>query len=190
MASCLKRAVLTAGDRPARIKAAASTVQAALAETAKRVQPHAGAPAGGYQTPGLRHGALSGGNPILDALKALGQAVDGFAREVSDALSDAARQARETAATLEAQQLARIAVGIVYQPYTEPMTIPAPEGLSVAAVLCARAVITSAPDEYLRPGTACDFKTEGADKLSIREIDGMTIGDPRTITFTFVFVGV
>lgn len=190
MASCLKRAVLTAGDRPARINKAAAAVQAAAATTASRVQQHAGAPENPWSGGPLKHGSLAGGNPILDAIRALGNAVDGFAKEVGQALSDNAREAREDAEAATAQQSARVALGVVYQPYTEPMTIPAPQDFSVAAVLCARVVPTGAPAEFRRPGGYCDFTQGAPNTLTIREIDGMTPDDPRTMTFTFVFFGV
>jgi len=181
--------VLTAGDRPARVNAAAAAVQSAVAAAQNAVQPHAGAKQNKWNGGPLKHGTLAGGDSIMDALRALGQAVGGLAKEVSDALGEAARKEREAADELEALQQAKVAIGIVYQPYTEPMNIPAPD-ISVAAVVCVRAVITSAPNEFLRPGSACDFVYHDSDTIRIREIDGFTPGDPRTITFTFVFVGV
>lgn len=179
MATCLPRSVLGAGDRPARIKKAADTVTAAANNLQKRVLPHAGSP---------RRGGGMGSDPFGDALRALARGVDAFAREVSDALSEQAQQAREDAQTAAALEAGAVAIRVVYQPYTEPMSIPLPN-LSVAAISCARVVVTQAPNEFLLSGAAVDWQSGNGD-ITVRSIDGLTPGDPRILTFTFIYFGV
>lgn len=183
--TCVKRSVLGAGDRAANIKKAAAAVQAAANQIQQRVLPHAGSPLGQRRAVGMAipHNALGGYDPIADAIRALGQAVSGFARAVDDALNT----------PVEVQQLApavgRLAIRIVYQPYTEPMLIPWPDELSVAAVSCARAVRTDGVVERLLNGSEVDFDFAGT-QLRVNSIDGMTPDATKMITWTFVYFGI
>jgi len=189
--TCVKRSVLGAGDRQAAIERAALAVQAAANQLSQRVLPHAGSPQGSGQRGvgmAIPHGQLGGGyDPLQQTLRALGQAISTFARVVNDALGQAARDAAAAAAV---GATSKVAIRIVYQPYTEPMNIPWPdEELSVAAVTCARAVRTDGVVERLLNGSEIDFDFADNHQLRVNSIDGMTPDTTKMITWTFVYFG-
>lgn len=188
MATCAPRSVLGAGDRPARIQQLAAQVEAAARQLTQRVQPHAGAPGGNRGLGAIPHGGSNGlGGPILDALRNLGNAMSGFAREVGDSIRETTNNER---AAQNTQPLAKVALRIIYQPYTEPMFIENPAELITAAVMCWRAVPTANPSERLLNGSECDFDFADNSRLKINSIDGMTPDASKMITWTFVYVGV
>ena len=190
MSTCLKRSVLNAGDRLAAVKRAAAAVQAATSQLQRRVQPHAGSPLSGIRRgvgAPIPHNSLGNGyDPIQDALRQLGGALGQFTRAVDDALNEAARESRETSALGEA---GRFVTYIVYQPYLEPMWIPWPTQISVATVMCGRAVSTENPTERLLNGSEVDFDFDG-DQLKVFSIDGMTPDPAKMITWTFLYFGI
>jgi hypothetical protein len=197
MNTCEKRSVLGAGDRPARIEKAAAEVQAAANQLAQRVQPHAGAPGGSRGLGAIPHGQLAGGfpflggggNPLLDALRRLGQAMGGFAREVGDTFRDAANNARDRAAA--SPNAAGVVLGFANLPYTEPMFIHAPnDQLTIAAVMCARAVSINNPAERLLNGSEIDFDFASNNQLKINSIDGMTPDATKPIHWVFIYFGI
>jgi hypothetical protein len=190
MSTCVKRSVLGAGDRQAAITRAAAAVQAATQQLAQRVVPHAGSPLGSPRGVGMAipHSMLGGYNPIQDALRNLGNAMNTFAREVNNALAQAARDAADARAV---GAPGKVALRIVYQPYTEPMNIPWPDDeMAVAAVICARAVRTDGVVERLLNGSEIDFDFADNHQLKVNSIDGMTPDATKMITWTFVYFGV
>lgn len=182
MATCIKRSVLQAGNRPARIQAAASALQAAANQAVQRVAPHAGS---GMPMGPVSHAGRSG-NTLPDIVRALAKAIDQFARDVSDAMTQQA--AADRAAELAASSDARMRIYVVYQPYAEPMSIPLPTDFTVAAISCARAVYTASPNTVLINGSTVEWDVGGSD-IIVRSIDGMT-PSAAVITFTFVYFGV
>jgi hypothetical protein len=196
VATCIKRGVLNANDRLTR---SAAEVESAADNLARRVVPHAGAPrrnnAVQWGRPLQRGAAYSTGDPIADAMQGLSRALANFVNDALGAIQEATAPQLPTASTATdgassfATSDGRIAIRIVYQPYTEPMEIPGIENMSIAAVSCARAVLTQAPDTYLRSGSHVDFVQNG-ETVTARSIDGLTPGDPRIVTFTFVYFGV
>ncbi|HET8938193.1 MAG TPA: hypothetical protein VFN67_32340 [Polyangiales bacterium] len=188
MATCIKRGVLNANDRLAR---SAAEVESAGNDLARRVVPHAGAPRRNNAVPWGRPlqrgaGAAPGGDPIADAMRGLSRALTNFVRDATEAINEATAAAQPGASAFGD---GRLAIRIVYQPYTEPMEIPGIENMSIAAVSCARVVVTQSPDEYLRSGSHVDWR-QNSDVVTVRSIDGLTPGDPRILTFTFVYFGV
>jgi hypothetical protein len=186
VATCIKRGVLNANDRLAR---SAAEVESASNDLARRVVPHAGAPrrnAAQWGRPLQRGaGAAPGGDPIADAMRGLSRALTNFVRDATEAIQEASAP-QPSVGGFGGE---RIAIRVVYQPYTEPMEIPGIENMAIAAVSCARVVVTQAPDEYLRSGSHVDFRQNG-ESVTARSIDGLTPGDPRILTFTFVYFGV
>lgn len=188
MNTCEKRSVLGAGDRPARIEKAAAEVQAAANQLAQRVQPHAGAPGGLRGLGAIPHGQLAGGNPLLDALRRLGQAMGSFAREVGNSMRETANNARERQAA--SLNVAGVLLGIFDMPYTEPMFIDAPnDQLNIAAVMCARAVSLNNFNERLLNGSEIDFEFAANNRLKINSIDGMTPDATKPIHWVFLYIG-
>lgn len=190
MNTCVKRSVIGAGDRPANVARAALQVQNAINQLTKRVLPHAGSPAGGNRRVGaaLPHNPFGAMNPIMDALRGVGQAIGNFAREVDNALGQAARDAADQAAQGVA---GKVAIRIVYQPYEEPMLIPWPDDeLNLATVICGRAVRTDGVVERLLNGSEIDFDFADNHQLRVNSIDGMTPDPTKMITWTFVYFGV
>lgn len=195
MNTCEKRSVLGAGDRPARIEKAAAEVQAAANQLQQRVLPHAGAPGGLRGLGPITHGQLaggfpffggSGGNPIMDALRRLGQAMGGFAREIGDSIRDISNGSSSTGANSAA-----VVLGFANTPYTEPMYINAPNSqMTVAAVICARAVSINDPSERLLNGSEVDFDYASNNQLRINSIDGMTPDATKPIHWVFVYFGI
>lgn len=189
MNTCVKRSVIGAGDRPTAVARAALQVQNAANQLAQRVLPHAGAPNTNGRGVGaaIPHNPFGVMNPIQDALRGLGQAIGNFAREVDNAIGQAARDAQATAA---AGTEGKVTLRIVYQPYVEPMFIPWPDEISIAAVICARAVRTDGVVERLLNGTEIDFDFADSSQLRVNSIDGMTPDPAKMITWTFVYFGV
>lgn len=189
--TCVKRSVLNAGDRQANITRAAAAVQAAALQLSQRVLPHAGSQHG---SPGrgvggaIPHGSLGTYNPFQSALNTLGSALGQFAREVTNALEQNAKDAQDAA---NAGVNGAVALEIVYQPYTEPMFIPQPDTqLIVATVMCGRAVPTANPTERLLNGSEVDFDFAPNHQLKVNSIDGMTPNPDKMITWTFLYFGV
>jgi hypothetical protein len=201
MTSCIKRSVIPAGDRVQRVRQAADNLSSTVNNLAQRVLPHAGKPNTLDRSPWnnpISHAPYArNANPMADAIRQIARAVDEFAREIGDVLQTEALPAlpptdvapTPTSSVGGSTLDGRIAIRVVYQPYTEPMEIPAIDNFSIAAINCARVVVTQAPTEYLRSGTHVDFDFNGNSVL-VRSIDGMTPGDPRVLTFTFVYFGV
>lgn len=190
MSTCAKRSVLGAGDRQAQITRAAAAVQAATQQLAQRVLPHAGSPLGSARPVGaaIPHNTLAGYNPLQDALRNFGNALGQFAREVNNALE---QDAKDAATATKSGANGKVHLEIIYQPYTEPMTIPWPDTvMSVAAVMCARAVVTADPTERLLNGSEIDFDFATNHQLKVNSIDGMTPDATKMITWTFVYFGV
>lgn len=178
--TCLKRSVLGAGNRPERVQAAANEVRQAAARTLRRVQPHSGA---GRISP-LSHGGAGWG--LDDAIRDMARAIDQWTQAVTDSIAQQA--AADRASELTTSTEAKVQLHIVYQPYSEPMEIPLPENMSLAAVQCARAVVTAAPETVLINGCNVEW-VMGSGGITVRSIDGMT-PHPRIITWTFVYFGV
>jgi hypothetical protein len=189
MNTCVKRSVLGAGDRQGAITRAAAAVQAAVQQLQQRVQPHAGSPQGGARhSTAIPHNGFGSYDPIQDALRGLGNAIGTFAREVDNALGQAARDAAEARAVGAA---GKVALRIVYQPYEEPMFIPWPDDeLVLATVICGRAVRTDGVVERLLNGAEIDFDFSTNHQLKVNSIDGMTPDATKMITWTFVYFGV
>lgn len=180
MATCLKRSVLGAGNRPERVQAAASTVKAATQRVLQRVAPHSGA---GRMGP-LSHGGQ--GSTLEDAIREIARAVDAFVQSITDHV--AAQAAEDRAAALATSTEAKVQLHVVYQAYSEPMEIPAPVNMSLAAVQCARAVLTASPNTVLINGSSVEWSM-GSGGILVRSIDGMT-PSAAIITWTFVYYGV
>jgi hypothetical protein len=134
----------------------------------------------------LSHGGQ--GSTLEDAIREIARAVDGFAQSITDHV--AAQAAADRAAALAGSTEAKVQLHVVYQPYLEPMELPAPaDGLSLAAVQCARAVLTATPEVVLLNGSHVDWIAGGATGVIARSIDGMT-PSAATITWIFIYYGV
>lgn len=188
MSTCVKRSVLGAGDRQAAITRAAAAVQAATMQLTQRVQPHAGSPLGAPRMPGMAipHSTLGGYNPIQDALRNIGSAINNFAREVNNALGEAARESEAAAA---GGKFGKFVVETPQQPYVEPMFLPRPTNLLVNCVVCARAVGLANPAERLLNGSEVDFNFVGT-QIQINSIDGMSPDPTKVINWVFLLFGI
>lgn len=201
MSTCAKRSVLNAGDRPHDVRRAALEVQSALNALQSRVLPHNGSAArvpGNYGRP-LNHGALGGMGP--DPLAALARAVSGLSRAVSDSLQTpkgpvgwTGGRPTDSSGTAGARgtgfQEVRILSTVFTAAYTEPMDIPLPTDFRPITVIAGLISDPNDQNRYFRSGVACDWKfSSNANKLTLRSIDGMTIGDPTIIQYTFIYFG-
>lgn len=206
MSTCAKRSVIQVGDRPARVKKAALAVQAAAAALQQRQLPatgQRGMPSGAGRP--LNHSSLGGG---MDPLAKLARALDQLARETADAFRapqgpvghSGGRQPNTgstnvgngtgttgTSGTGTFAQGVTI-IGTFEAPYTEPMFIPLPPNFNPAAVIAARIIAPDDITRYFRSGVGCDAIPYG-NRILLRSIDGMTIGDPTVLHYTFVYYG-
>jgi hypothetical protein len=193
MATCLKRSVLQAPDRPGLARRAALDFDAATQAATPRVLPHAGSTGRptGMQAFGrpLTRSSL-GGNPLARALTNIGHALapQRTAPVPTNTRGPAAgTTGAQGVGTLTNGRLIILAWGAAY---TEPMEILRPAGLRIAAIEAARIVSPHEPDRYFRNGVACDWVDDGAPtRITIRSIDGMVIGDPTVLQYTFVYFG-
>ena len=199
MSTCAKRALIQVGDRPARVKQAALAVQSAADALQQRTMPHSGStmrPSGRQ----LNHGALGKRDPIAD----LARALTNFAREVDDAFSKPQGPVGNTggirtdtsgtkpSTNTNSNRFDTVtAVAYVYSAaYTEPMEIPIPTKFRPITIIAGRIDDPSNPDRFFRSGVACDWKPgSNPNKVTLRSIDGMTIGDPTIIQYTFIYFG-
>lgn len=196
MSTCAKRDVIQVGDRPARVKKAALAVQAAAQALQQRQLPatgQRGMPSGAGRP--LNHGALG-----ADPLAKLAQALDRLARETADAfrapqgpVGHSGGRQSNTGGTTSTGSTGQFVDGVVkigtYEaPYTEPMYIPLPPNFTPYAVIAARIIAPDDITRYFRSGVGCDAIPYGA-RMLLRSIDGMTIGDPTVLRYTFVYYG-
>lgn len=209
MSTCAKRDVIQVGDRPARVKKAALAVQSAAQAFQQRQLPatgQRGMPAGAGRP--LNHGSL--GAYGADPMTKLAQALDKLARETADAFRppqgpvghtggirrDNGGTNQSTAAggpsgggpgsfsTVSMLGLDWLA------PYTEPMEIPLPPRFLPIAVIAARIIAPDDTERYFRSGVGCDWQTSSTpNTLTLRSIDGMRIGDPTPLHYTFIYYG-
>ena len=205
MSTCAKRDVIQVGDRPARVKKAALAVQAAARAVQQRQLPatgQRGMPSGAGRP--LGHGSL-GGDPLGNLARALEQ----LARETADAfrapqgpVGHSGGRQPATGSTSVGNgtgtggaigggtfQQGAVVVGTFEAPYTEPMFIPLPPNFNPAAVIAARIIDPTNITRYFRSGVGCDAIPYG-NRILLRSIDGMTIGDPTVLQYTFVYYGV
>jgi len=82
-----------------------------------------------------------------------------------------------------------LVIGEFEAPYTEPMLIPLPPNFTPAAVIAGRIIAPSDITRYFRSGVGCDAVPYGA-RMLLRSIDGMTIGDPTVLRYTFIYYGI
>lgn len=197
MSTCAKRSVIQVGDRPARVRKAALEVQSAARAAQQRVLPSTGQRAASAGRP-LNHG-MSG----MDPLAALARAIDQMAREVSDAFgppqgpmgggrsSTTANTSAGTGGTGNGgYSRAEVLTMDVDAPYTEPMPLVNPNGFRTVAIIAGRIRDLANPTRYFRSGVGCDWYANGNNNIVLRSIDGMTIGDPTVLRFTFILYGV
>jgi hypothetical protein len=205
MSTCAKRSVLNAGNRPMDVKRAALAVQSAANAFQQRQLPHTG-------STGRPMGTMAAGRPLThsrlggsDPFSQLARAVDQLARATGDALAPPRGPVGWTGGrTPNAPggggsnlgggvpgtfQRGEIVIGTHEAPYTEPLFVPLPPNFNPVAVIAARIIDTDNITRYFRTGVGCDFIPYGA-RAMIRSIDGMTIGDPTVLTYTFIFYGV
>lgn len=204
MSTCAKRDVIQVGDRPARVKKAALAVQAAAQALQQRQLPatgQRGMPSGAGRP--LNHGALG-----ADPLAKLAQAIDKLARETADAfrapqgpVGHSGGRQPNTGSTNVGNGTGTtggsgtgtfvdgvVKIGTYEAPYTEPMYIPLPPNFTPYAVIAARIIAPDDITRYFRSGVGCDAIPFGA-RMLLRSIDGMTIGDPTVLRYTFVYYG-
>lgn len=217
MSTCPKRSVLGAGDRPARIRAAAAAVQQAARKIKPRVLPHAGrhgSPTGnglgrtgsaGAYVPGrqmpvgrpITRGALGGGagpsgsgfdDPLINMIEELSRAVDNFAREVSDQFDAIDAHERERAASGESDL--RLFVRVHIGPYVEPMLLPAtPADFAPIIIFAGRIVNMAEATTPVLTGALVHWSPVAQGRFAMQSIDGMTTNDGNTYAITYLFIG-
>lgn len=207
MSTCAKRFVVQVGDRPARVERAALAVQSNARQMTPRVLPATGGtgrPTGSqmFGRP-LNHSALGGMDPFSGLARAISEAFNSPQGPVGHSGGQNQSSARGNAGgnaggqasgggttpsgTLVNGRMIILAWGA---PYTEPMSILRPAGFRIAAIMAARIISPSEPARYFRSGVGCDFEDLGEPaRISIRSVDGMTIGDPTVLQWTFVYFG-
>jgi hypothetical protein len=205
MSTCAKRDVIQVGDRPARVKKAALAVQAAAQALQQRQLPatgQRGMPSGAGRP--INHGGLGGADPLAKLARALEQ----LARETADAFRapqgpvghSGGRQPNTGSTNVGngsgttgangtgAFTQGAVMIGTYEAPYTEPMFIPLPPNFTPAAVIAARIIAPTDITRYFRSGVGCDAIPYG-NRMLLRSIDGMTIGDPTVLHYTFIYYG-
>ena len=198
MSTCLKRNVLQAPDRPGLAARDALAFAESVKNAQQRVLPHAGStgrPMGNAGRP-LNHG----GNPLTGLTRALTSIAQATSPQRAGAGISPVNGGRGTSPNTPQAGTSgvpgsgfaegRLLMFKLYGVYTEPMEIPRPANMVVEAVIAARIYAPSDPSRYFRNGVACDFQISNTpNNLTIRSIDGMTIGDPTVLLFTFFYFG-
>lgn len=203
MSTCAKRSVLNAPDREGMVKRAALEAQSAANTLQNRILPHTGGmgrpmgsmPAGRQ----LNHGTLGGvGRDPLAALAravgALGDATSNALRKPQGPVGWTGGRATNGAGQggLQGSNFSPVSMyaTVFTAAYTEPMEIPLPPKFRPITVIAGLISDPGDQDRYFRSGVSCDWKfSTDPNHLTLRSIDGMTIGDPTIIQYTFIYFG-